>query len=160
MQIIQTANRLHICIIALSLEAWCHGPSHQSRSDHTRRPTRSLQADIALGGVTHPAQVAGLWQPTGPPYLVHLFNCAFDENILSANRKAAVQRIWGVWAGRNTQTEPQKCRKKGPFIWQCICRCQTGLSELGVSCSVISRVPTEWRNSQWMCWCGRAKWTD
>lgn len=37
--------------------------------------------------------MTGLANPHGPPYLVYLFNCAFDENILSANHMAAVQGI-------------------------------------------------------------------
>lgn len=94
MQIIQMADQSHICIMALSFGAWCHGPSHQSSGDHTPVPYQVTAGWHRLGGVTHPAQVAGLWQPTGLPYLVHLFNCAFDENILSANHKAAVQCIW------------------------------------------------------------------
>lgn len=42
-------DRLHICIMALSFGAWCHGPSHQSSGDHTRCPMRSPQADIDSG---------------------------------------------------------------------------------------------------------------
>lgn len=40
------ADRLHICIMALSFGAVCHRPSHQSSGDHTWCPARSPQADI------------------------------------------------------------------------------------------------------------------